>query len=115
MELLDLVLAGVPGWSRERAEQALESRRTSFVGLPRPLPVRLAYETVTVDRGQVRILPDLYGLDAAYLQLLDAPRPAAVPAIAQGLAPAPGLPHAATPVRATSPVSASTPPTAPVP
>ncbi|MXP65777.1 murein L,D-transpeptidase [Roseomonas sp. M0104] len=88
MELLDLVLATIPGWDRARAEKALDSRQTGFVGLPHALPVRLAYETVLVDRGQVRILPDIYGLDSAYLQLLDARR-APSPPLARGPAPPP--------------------------
>jgi len=116
MELLDLVLAGVPGWDRARADRALESRQTSFVGLPRPLPVRLAYETVTVDQGQVRILPDIYGLDAAYLQLLDAPRPAVTSPVARAPAPAsaPAARREVTPVRATPPAAAPTSSTASV-
>jgi len=99
MELLDLVLAGIPGWDRAKAEKALDSRQTSFVGLPRPLPVRLAYETVVVDRGQVRILPDIYGLDAAYLQLLDSRQPLPPP-VARSPAPAPTVARGeVTPVR----------------
>ncbi|MDJ0389450.1 L,D-transpeptidase family protein [Roseomonas sp. E05] len=118
MELLDLVLAGIPGWDRARAEKALESRQTSFVGLPHPMPVRLAYETVLVDRGQVRILPDIYGLDAAYLQLLDArqaPLPPPLPPLARGPAPAPAVARReVTPARAVPQRSASTSSTTPV-
>lgn len=108
MELLELVLAGVPGWDRARAQKALDSRQTSFLGLPRPLPVRLAYETVTVEEGEVRLRPDLYGLDAAYLRLLDQRRaaPAAEPALA---AAAPRRP--ATPARASAPAPAGPVPT----
>lgn len=95
MELLDLVLEGVPGWNRERAQRALDSRQTSFLSLPRAWPVRLAYETVVVEQGQARLLSDIYGLDAAYLRLLDQRRPAAAPAapaqtpVARSAAPAP--------------------------
>lgn len=87
MELLALVLENAPGWNRERAQAALDSRQTSFVGLARTLPVRLAYTTVTVEDGLVRVRPDIYGLDAAYLRLLDQRRPA--PGAAPGAAPVP--------------------------
>ncbi|PHK95622.1 murein L,D-transpeptidase [Pseudoroseomonas rhizosphaerae] len=80
MELLALVLEGAPGWNRERAQQALDSRQTSFVSLSRALPVRLAYTTVTAEGGLVRVRPDIYGLDADYLRLLDQRRPPASPA-----------------------------------
>ena len=71
MELLDIVLEGTPGWDRARADRALETRQTSAVGLRRPLPVRLVYQTVTVDHGRVQIRPDIYGLDTAYLRALE--------------------------------------------
>ncbi|ONG50463.1 murein L,D-transpeptidase [Pseudoroseomonas deserti] len=87
MELLELVLDGVPGWDRARAQRALDSRQTSFVGLPRTIPVRLAYSSVVVEQGRVRIHQDIYGLDAAYQRLLDQRRP--VPAMAPA-APASG-------------------------
>ncbi|MDB5370038.1 MAG: peptidoglycan-binding protein [Roseomonas sp.] len=81
MELLDVVLDGVPGWDRARADKVLESKLTSAVGLRRTLPVRLAYQTVTVEQGLVRIRPDIYGLDAAYARLLDQrSAPAGLPA-----------------------------------
>lgn len=106
MELLEVALEGVPGWNRDRAQRALDSRQTSFLGLPRPLPVRLAYETVTVENGQVRIRPDIYGLDAAYLRLLDQRRPAALPMAAGGTAPARA---GAAPTQATAPRRPATP------
>ncbi|WP_235035390.1 murein L,D-transpeptidase [Roseomonas sp. 18066] len=83
MELLDIVLDGVPGWDRPRAQRALDSRQTSFVGLPRTIPVRLAYNSVVVEQGRVRIHQDIYGLDAAYQRLLDQRRP--VPAVAPSI------------------------------
>jgi murein L,D-transpeptidase YcbB/YkuD len=83
MELLDIVLEGTQGWDRTRADAALDSKQTSAVGLRRALPVRLFYETVTVDGSQVRIRPDIYGLDAAYARALDQrPLPAAAMAAA---------------------------------
>ncbi|WP_419896615.1 L,D-transpeptidase family protein [Roseomonas sp. USHLN139] len=95
MELLELVLDGVPGWDRARAQRALDSRQTSFVGLPRTIPVRLAYNSVVVEQGRVRIHQDIYGLDAAYQRLLDQRRPAVAPV--------------APPASAGTPVARSTP------
>jgi murein L,D-transpeptidase YcbB/YkuD len=108
MELLDIVLDGIPGWDRARADRVLDSRQTTAVGLRRTLPVRLSYETVTVEQGRVTIRPDIYGLDAVYLRALDqraapvvapamaraapvaqpTPRPQAASAVAAGAAPA---------------------------
>jgi murein L,D-transpeptidase YcbB/YkuD len=42
--------------------------------LPRSIPVRLHYTTVRVERGQVHLRPDIYGLDEAYARALDAGR-----------------------------------------
>jgi murein L,D-transpeptidase YcbB/YkuD len=36
--------------------------------------VRLHYDTVMVEAGSVVMRRDIYGLDAAYLRALDAPR-----------------------------------------
>lgn len=113
MELLDLVLEGVPGWNRERAQRALDSRQTSFLSLPRAWPVRLHYDTVVVEQGQARLLSDIYGLDAAYLRLLDQRRPAAAPAPAQApvaRATPPAAQASATPVRAQASSAPLSPP-----
>jgi len=79
MDLLEQVLDGTPGWDRAKATMALDSRQTSAVGLRRPLPVRLFYQTVMVEQGRVRIRPDIYGLDAAYARALDQRTPPAPP------------------------------------
>ncbi|MBV1798117.1 murein L,D-transpeptidase [Siccirubricoccus sp. G192] len=74
MELLDIALEGVGGWDRPRVSRVLESRATSSMSVARSIPVRLHYTTVTVEDGQLRIRPDIYGLDEAYARALDAPR-----------------------------------------
>jgi len=107
MELLDIVLDGIPGWDRARADRVLESRQTTAVGLRRTLPVRLGYETVTVDQGRVKIRPDIYGLDAVYLRALDQrSAPLAAPVMARSAAPAPVRPQAASAVGAESTAAA---------
>lgn len=74
LDLVSVALDGTPGWDRERAVRTVESRNTSVVSLRRQIPVRLHYSTVIVENGQVRIRPDIYGLDQAYAARL-APLP----------------------------------------
>ena len=81
MALLEAVLRDIPGWDSARAQRALDSRQTSNIGLRSPIPVRLAYATVTVQQGGVTVRPDIYGLDASWLRLLDQRRPAVVPPV----------------------------------
>ena len=72
MDFLMLVLDGMPGWDRERADRVLASRATSVASLRRQLPIRLHYSTVTVAGAEVRIRQDIYGLDEAYARAMDA-------------------------------------------
>ncbi|WP_380066495.1 murein L,D-transpeptidase [Dankookia sp. GCM10030260] len=74
MELLDIALQGAAGWDRARVDQVLAGRQTSGVGVPRPIPVRLHYTTVTLEGAELRMRQDIYGHDAAYARALDAPR-----------------------------------------
>lgn len=72
MELLMLLLEGQEGWNRERVDRTLASRQTIVASLRRPLPIRLHYDTVTVEGGEVRVRQDIYGLDAAYARAMEA-------------------------------------------
>jgi murein L,D-transpeptidase YcbB/YkuD len=74
MDLLAEAFQGMSGWSRERFDRVLQSGATQGVALARPIPVRLHYDTVLVEAGTVVMRRDIYGLDAAYLRALDAPR-----------------------------------------
>jgi murein L,D-transpeptidase YcbB/YkuD len=80
LDLLDIALEGTPGWDRARALGTLESRVTSSVPLARSLPVRLHYTTTVVEGGEVRVRPDIYGLDEAYARAMDAPAARRLPA-----------------------------------
>lgn len=71
MDFLMLVLEGTPGWDRGRAERAVAGRATSVSAVRRQLPVRLHYDTVTLDGGELRIRQDIYGFDAAYARAMD--------------------------------------------
>jgi len=75
LDLLAIALEGTPGWDRDRAIRAIDSRATSVTSLHRPIPVRLHYNTVVVEHGRVRMRPDIYGLDQAYAALLAAAPP----------------------------------------
>jgi murein L,D-transpeptidase YcbB/YkuD len=74
MDLLAEAFSGMPAWNRERFDRVLESGATQGVSLARAIPVRLHYDTVLVEAGNVVMRRDIYGLDAAYLRALDAPR-----------------------------------------
>ena len=74
MDLLSEAFSGMPAWDRERFDRVLESRTTQGVALARAIPVRLHYDTVIVEADTVVMRRDIYGLDAAYLRALDAPR-----------------------------------------
>jgi murein L,D-transpeptidase YcbB/YkuD len=71
MELLDIVMAGTTGWSRERVDRVLASRQTAGASLARTFPVRLHYTSVIVQGDEVRMRSDIYGLDEAYVRALD--------------------------------------------
>lgn len=74
MDLLAEAFSGMPAWNRERFDRVLESGATQGVSLARAIPVRLHYDTVMVEAKSVVMRRDIYGLDAAYLRALDAPR-----------------------------------------
>jgi murein L,D-transpeptidase YcbB/YkuD len=74
MDLLAEAFNGMPAWNRERFDRVLESGATQGVSLARAIPVRLHYDTVIVEARSVVMRRDIYGLDAAYLRALDAPR-----------------------------------------
>ncbi|MCA3279471.1 MAG: L,D-transpeptidase family protein [Roseomonas sp.] len=74
MDLLAEAFTGMPAWNQERFDRVLETGNTQSIALARPIPVRLHYDTVMVEAGSVVMRRDIYGLDAAYLRALDAPR-----------------------------------------
>nr|WP_256476287.1 L,D-transpeptidase family protein [Siccirubricoccus soli] len=74
LELLDIVLEGAAGWDRARVQRVLDSRQTTAIAAPRSLPVRLFYSTAVVEGDEVKLRPDIYGLDEAYLRAMDATR-----------------------------------------
>jgi L,D-transpeptidase YcbB len=73
MELLDIALAGMPGWDRARADKLLAEHVTTGITVRQAMPTRLHYTTAVVEGSRVTLRSDLYGLDAAYLRAMDAP------------------------------------------
>ena len=72
LDLFDAVIDGTAGWDRTRAAATLAGKTTAVVTLARPLPVRLHYTSAVVENGEVRVRPDIYGLDDAYVRAMDA-------------------------------------------
>jgi murein L,D-transpeptidase YcbB/YkuD len=69
--LAEYVLRSVPGWSRDRIEDAMARGGTSQVDLPETIPVSVVYMTaVAAPGGAVGFFEDLYGHDAALERLL---------------------------------------------
>jgi murein L,D-transpeptidase YcbB/YkuD len=75
---LDLAAALLPadqGWTRERIDAVVRSRRTQSVSLAEPIPVHLLYATSWVEPdGTVHFRKDVYERDAAVLAALAAER-----------------------------------------
>ncbi|MDW8399766.1 MAG: L,D-transpeptidase family protein [Acetobacteraceae bacterium] len=70
MEFLDLLIEGLAGWDRARAERSIASGVTSTIGIRTPPRVLLSYRTTEVAEGRVRMRPDFYDLDLAYVQAM---------------------------------------------
>ena len=71
-ELAVLLLDDPVNWSREKLQEAIDTRETRKVHLSRGVPILLAYWTVQVDQdGFVSFRPDIYHRDEPLLQALD--------------------------------------------
>ena len=57
----------------EQWEEAQAGDEESFVTLPRPIPVRLIYQTAFVEGGRIVFVPDVYGRDEDVAQTLGLP------------------------------------------
>jgi len=60
-------------WREALATRADGAPSEAFVPLPRPIPVRLLYQTAFVDGGRVVIAPDAYGWDEDVAEALGLP------------------------------------------
>jgi murein L,D-transpeptidase YcbB/YkuD len=77
LALAEAVLAGQPGWTRDKIEQAMNSGERRIVTLARPLPVHIGYLTAYANKdGSIHFREDIYGRDALLARvLLDRPTP----------------------------------------
>jgi L,D-transpeptidase YcbB len=58
------ILRDVPGWTLERLEQVVETRKTTRVTLPNKIPVHIVYATAwRGEGGSVEFRTDIYGRD----------------------------------------------------
>ncbi|HSD27358.1 MAG TPA: L,D-transpeptidase family protein, partial [Vicinamibacteria bacterium] len=69
--LAEWVLRDVPGWTRQRIEEAMQGERPTRANLSRPLMVVLFYDTVHVNSEEVvHFATDIYGHDKELDQAL---------------------------------------------
>jgi murein L,D-transpeptidase YcbB/YkuD len=67
IELAKWLLKRQNGWSPERVDQVLATKKERQVQLGRPVPITIEYNTVSVDEeGRVAFYDDVYGYDRAY-------------------------------------------------
>ncbi len=67
-DLAERLLAGVPGWSRNRIEGVVNASQPVTVMLPTPVPVHIQYWTAWVDeQGKLQFRNDVYQRDARLL------------------------------------------------
>lgn len=67
-----LLMADDPSWSEARLQSILDSKKTTRIPLPKPVPVMLTYWTAWVANGQVQFREDIYERDGPILQALNA-------------------------------------------
>jgi len=74
LDLAKLLLSGQDSWSAGKIDEVVETGKTENVELAHPLPVIIVYWTVSVGAsGEIRYMRDIYDLDQAVLNALNAP------------------------------------------
>jgi murein L,D-transpeptidase YcbB/YkuD len=63
LDFADDVLAGHPHWSEERKERILSDWKTTTIGLEKPIPVHMMYQTAWIDPRRAHFIDDVYGRD----------------------------------------------------
>lgn len=78
LELAEYLLAGEPGWTRARIDEAVRAGEERTVRLTRSVPVHLLYWTAWADAdGVLHFRPDIYQRDRVVAAALDASPPGA--------------------------------------
>lgn len=71
IDMTEQVLADVPGWSRQRIEAVLASKKNTRVSLRKPLPVHITYATAWLDdQGEMQFRRDIYSRDLKLMNAL---------------------------------------------
>ena len=71
MTLANFVFAETPEWGPEQRKAVLDSQKTKYVTLHRPIPVYVVYQTVWMsDDGVLNFRPDIYDRDTETLTAL---------------------------------------------
>jgi L,D-transpeptidase YcbB len=80
LELAEYLLKEDPAWTPEKIQKALAKGKESWVKIPNPLPVHLAYWTAWVDdAGVTQFRKDVYGRDKPLAEKLGAVQGPAAP------------------------------------
>jgi len=80
LELAEYLLKDDPAWTPEKIQKALAKGSESWVKIPNPLPVHLAYWTAWVDdAGVTQFRKDVYGRDKPLAEKLEAVQGPAAP------------------------------------
>jgi murein L,D-transpeptidase YcbB/YkuD len=70
-EFASLLMEADLDWSYQKMQAILDSKKTTRVNLPAPMPVLLTYWTAWVENGVVQFREDPYGRDGPILEALD--------------------------------------------
>ena len=71
IDMTEQVLADVPGWSRQRIDAVLTSKKNTRVSLRKPLPVHVTYATAWLDeQGEMQFRQDIYSRDLKLMNAL---------------------------------------------
>ncbi|MEC5146569.1 L,D-transpeptidase family protein [Chitinophaga sp. 212800010-3] len=70
LEMATFVLDGMPRWTTERIDTAMNSGKEKFVTVKYPVPVIITYFTAWADQGNIHFANDVYGHDTAFMKKL---------------------------------------------
>ena len=71
-DLAEKLLAGQPGWDRQKIDETVAAGKTKRVNLDKPMRIIIGYRTALVIDGQIYFRKDIYKRDAKVLKQLDA-------------------------------------------
>ena len=54
------------GWSEDKKQRVLDSKKTTSASIQATIPVYLYYVTAWIENGKMQSLPDIYGYDSGF-------------------------------------------------